>query len=120
MLSLMALAPQTQSAREDAIIDGIGAPSHYVLCASTLTKPALTNALVHWRAPVQCVQELPPPKKLMVFADGYQAGAKHMWAADTRTELQDFLNEPSPVDLPPAMYEDCIGRCASVRNSVCV
>jgi len=47
----------------------------------------------------------------MVFKDSYKAGAKHMWAADARTELQDFVNQPNQVELPPALLEECIGRC---------
>ncbi|KAF5825999.1 hypothetical protein DUNSADRAFT_5465 [Dunaliella salina] len=46
----------------------------------------------------------------MVFKDAYQAGAKQMWAADAHTQLQELLKQPNQVDLPPAMYEDCIGR----------
>jgi len=55
-------------------------------------------------------QELPPPRTLMVFKDAYQAGAKQMWAADAHTQLQELLKQPNQVDLPPAIYEDCIGR----------
>eukprot|EP00983_Pelagomonas_calceolata_P046771 1140332-Pelagomonas_calceolata.AAC.8 len=56
------------------------------------------------------MQELPPPRTLMVFKDAYQAGAKQMWAADAHTQLQELLKQPNQVDLPPAIYEDCIGR----------
>lgn len=79
---------------------------------------ALHNCICHWVkqtvlsccALLVCDQELPPPKALMVFKDSYHAGAKHMWAADARTELQDFLNQPDEVAPPPAMYEGNIGR----------